>query len=338
MDAINPRVLIVGAGLRGRIFADVIAGDPETELVGFVDPAFPAGSVAIGERQFPVWPNLVTAFDQVSPNAAIIATPDFLHADAVVALANRGVAIMLEKPVATSVEDTQRISEAVETAGVYCMVAFENRWNTPFVKVRRAIESGSSGRPVFQTANLSNTYFVPTRMLAWAGKSSPLWFLMPHTVDLVQWLAGSDIVRVFALGSRGVLASRGVDTWDVVHALAVHQDGSTSSLTSAWVLPEGHPAPVDFTYEYVGTEASSLVDVGRSGVQFFADRHTTDGVLDGVFDGINSAAPAWMARRFLSDLKRGHEPETPLATGVQVNKVLFAIERSLSSGNSEVVQ
>lgn len=337
MDGIEPKVIVVGAGLRGRMFADVIAQDG-TEVVGFVDPALPAGStVEIRGGEYPVWSDIDSAFDHSEPNAAVIATPDFLHAAVLEALAKKGCAVMLEKPVATTPDDTERIKHAVDASGIYCMVAFENRWNAPFVAIRAQVESGHAGRPVFQSARLSNTYFVPTKMLSWAARSSPIWFLMPHTVDLVQWIAGANITEVTAVGTRGILASRGIDTWDVVHVLARLADGSTASFTSAWVLPEGHPAPVDFTYEFVGEEASAFTDIGRSGVQLFDNTHTTRGVLDGVFDGVNSAPPAWMARRFLSDLRAGREPETPLATGLQVNAVLFAVERSLASNSTETV-
>ncbi|UAJ78891.1 Gfo/Idh/MocA family oxidoreductase [Leifsonia sp. ZF2019] len=338
MGAMHPRVLIVGAGLRGRMFAHVVATEPQAELVGFVDPALPQGATAIIDGQpFPVWRSIADAYAEADPNSAIIATPDFLHADAVTELVNRGAALMLEKPVATTPEDTARIDDAVARAGVYCMVAFENRWNTPFLTIRQSVEAGQTGAPIFQAARLSNTYSVPQRMLSWAAKSSPLWFLMPHTVDLVQWIGGADIRTVFARGTRGVLAGRGIDTWDVVHVLAELTDGSTASLTSAWVLPESHPAPVDFTYELVGTQGSALTDIGRSGVQVFQDRHTTVGMLGGAFDGIDSGAPAWMTRRYLADLRSGRSPETPLAAGIQVNRVLFAVERSLRSGASEVV-
>lgn len=338
MEAIDPKVLIVGAGLRGRMFSDVVAQDPGAELIGFVDPALPAGAtVDVQGRAFPVWRDLEVAFSESTPNAAIIATPDFLHADALEALALRGCAVMLEKPVATTPEDTARIQFAVESAGIYCMVAFENRWNAPFMKIHAEVANGQMGKPVFQAARLSNTYFVPTTMLSWAAKSSPIWFLMPHTVDVVQWIAGSDIVEVTAVGTRGLLAARGIDTWDVVHVLAKLADGSTASFTSAWVLPDGHPAPVDFTYEFVGESGSAFTDIGRNGVQVFGERHSTQGVLDAMYDGINSSPPAWMARRFLDDLRSGREPETPLSTGIQVNAVLFAIEMSLASSSSETV-
>jgi predicted dehydrogenase len=332
------KVAVIGAGIRGKMFADVLAGIPNTVLVGFVDPALPRDAgIEVRGQHVAHWPTTDEMWEDATPNAVIVATPDFLHADVVVDMAKRGVAIMLEKPVATTQEDTERIKEAVANSGVYCMVAFENRWNPPFTKIRAQIESGATGKPVFQAARLSNTYFVPTKMLSWAAKSSPLWFLFPHTIDLVQWLAGAEVTKVSALGTRGLLTARGVDTWDVVHVLATLSDGSTANLTSAWVLPEGHPAPVDFTYEFVGESQSAFTDVGRSGLQMFGDRHSTVGVSDGVFDGENSSAPAWMARRFVRDLHEGRDPETPLSTGLQVNQVLFAIERSLESGEPQTV-
>jgi len=339
VDALkNLRVGVIGAGIRGRMFADTIAGTPGAEFIGFVDPVIHAGTkILIRGSESVVFPQAGDLFRSTDVDAVVIATPDFLHADLVVESARHGAAILLEKPIATTEEDTERIRAAVVESGVYCMVAFENRWNTAFVKIHDLVASGAAGKPVFQAARLSNTYWVPTKMLSWASQSSPLWFLLPHTVDLVQWVAGSRIAKVTAVGTRGLLAARGIDTWDVVHVIATLEDGSTAALTSAWVLPEGHPAPVDFTYEFVGEKQSAFTDVGRNGVQFYGSAHRTEGILDGVFDGSNSAAPAWMTRRFLADLREGRSPETPLADGIAVNEVLFAIERSLQTGLPQAV-
>ncbi|MCQ6307694.1 gfo/Idh/MocA family oxidoreductase, partial [Bacillus cereus] len=71
--------------------------------------------------------------------------------------------------------------------------------------------------PVSQSVTLSHTLFVPTTMLSWSGSSSPIWFLMPHVLDLAFWLAEAEPVSGYARGRRGVLAARGIDTWDLVH-------------------------------------------------------------------------------------------------------------------------
>ena len=331
------KVGIVGAGLRGRMFADVVASIPGVDIVGFADPFQKSSDLSVASGSAPVFADTAALLDTARPDAVILATPDHAHAQPAVEVARRGIAMMLEKPVATSTEDTRAIRGAVRTGGAPCMVAFENRWSAPFMKIHDLVQSGDLGRPVFQSANLSNSYHVPTVMLRWAASSSPLWFLMPHTIDLVTWLSDSRITTVMARGTRGLLAARGIDTWDVVHVVAELDNGSTATLTSSWVLPDGSPSIVDFTYELVGSSSSVRTDIGRSGIQHFADRHTTLGVLDSQPNGQNNSAPAWMARSFIDSIMTGSPVLTSIEDGIAVNDVLFAIERSLASGRSENV-
>ncbi len=325
------RVGIVGAGLRGRMFAAVLAGIPGVELVGFADTMRPDGLTG------PVYDSAAELCEKAAPEAIILATPDHLHAEAAVEIARHGIPIMLEKPVATTANDVIAIRDAIQAGGGRCMVAFENRWNPHFLRIREQMDRGRIGRVLHQQAVLSNSYFVPTTMLRWAEHSSPLWFLMPHTVDLVTWMAGAGVRSVSAQGSRGVLAARGVDTWDVVHALLEFDDGSTASLTSSWVLPESLPSIVDFTFEVVGADGAARTSIGREGVQVFGDRHDTLGLIDLPQDGTLTAPPAWMVRSFIDCVRTGAPFPTTLDDGLAVNDVLFAIERSLASGTREQV-
>lgn len=331
------RLGVVGAGLRGRMFADVTADIPGVEFVGFADPFHATSQLAVAGRPKRLFGSTSELLDHGRPDAVILATPDHAHAAPAVEVAQRGVAMMLEKPIATTIDDTRAIQDAVRRGGAPCMVAFENRWNPPFVKIHELVQSSALGTPVFQSANLSNTYHVATNMLGWAASSSPLWFLMPHTVDLVMWLGGSPIRTVMATGSKGLLAARGVDTWDVVHVMAELENGSTATLTSAWVLPDGAPSIVDFTYELVGSTSSVRTDIGRSGIEHFTNRHATIGTLDAKQNGTDTSAPAWMARSFVHSIMSGSPVPTTIADGIAVNDVLFAIERALSSGRTEYV-
>lgn len=328
------RIGIVGAGLRGKMFADVAAGIPDARVVAFADPylARTADEEFVRGQAVPVFGDADAMFDSARLDAVILATPDHAHAAPAVSAARRGLAMMLEKPVATSVEDTLAIADAVREGGSRCMVAFENRWNANFVKMRGLVTSGALGAPVYHAVTLSNSYYVPTTMLSWASHSSPLWFLMPHTVDLVMWLGGSRVRTVTARGTRGLLAARGIDTWDVVHVILELDDGSTATLTSSWVLPDGRPSIVDFTYNLVGSESSVSTDVTGSGLQHFSDRHATIGTLDAPMNGENNSAPAWMIRSFVQSLLAGTPLPTTIDDGIAVNEVLFAIERSLATG------
>jgi predicted dehydrogenase len=264
-----------------------------------------------------------------SPDAFIVATPDFAHAAPAIAAARAGCHLMVEKPLATTVDDARRIAEAVHTAGVQCMVAFENRWNPALAGVQARVSSGELGRIVSQHAVLNVTRAVPTAMLGWAARTSPLWFQMSHILDLASWLTGARPVRVTAVGSRGHLASEGIDTLDAVQALVELADGSTASLESGWLLPESMPSFADFRYQVIGENGSAFVDQLDQTLRVAGERFTFPRTLALDVGGEPQGFPAWMVGQFAGDLLAGRAVRPTVDDGVAVTRALAAIEQSL---------
>src|ERR1035437_4621888 len=323
------RVGIVGAGIRGHLFAGAISG--YADVVGIADTSASARSSAesLGVE---VYDNFNTLLDDARPDAIIVATPDFAHREVAVAAAERGVHLLIEKPLATSLADAYAIEDAVRKHGVSCVVGFENRWNPHFLAVRQGVEDGSLGQIVHQAAVLSNSYYVPTTMLSWAANSSPVWFLMPHTLDLACWLSGSRPVSVFARGTRGLLAQKGIDTWDVVHASFAFEDGSLVDLTSAWVLPEASSGIVDFRYDAIAEGGAVHANLGDQGLTVVSDALRSIWPLGAPVDGRPVGPPVWMAQKFVQDLEMGTVPTPGLDAGLIVTEALCAVEESLRTG------
>jgi predicted dehydrogenase len=96
------RIGIVGAGLRGRLFADALAGRPDVALAGFAEPSPQAAAHATRATGLPVVDGH-GALLELGLDAVIVATPDFAHRDVAVDLAQAGVHLLIEKPLATDV-------------------------------------------------------------------------------------------------------------------------------------------------------------------------------------------------------------------------------------------
>jgi predicted dehydrogenase len=261
-----------------------------------------------------------------------VATPDFAHRRIAVDVAEAGKHLLIEKPVATTLDDALAIAAAVHRSGVRCLVGFENRWNPHVVQAKAA--TANLGDPITASATLSNSFFVPTTMLSWAAQSSPAWFLMPHTLDLVLWLTGRTPVSVSAVGSRGVLAQRGIDTWDVVHALITFDDGSTATLSSAWTLPDAGDGIVDFRFQVIGTEGSVTADLSHQGLTVVSDKHRSVWPVSGRI-GRSQVGPAvWMVQDFAAGLVDGGDLGPDIDHGVLVTRIICAIEDSISTGQA----
>jgi predicted dehydrogenase len=261
-----------------------------------------------------------------------VATPDFAHRRVAVEVAEAGKHMLIEKPVATTLDDARAIAAAVHRSGVRCLVGFENRWNPHVVQAKIAMES--LGEPITASATLSNSFFVPTTMLSWAARSSPAWFLLPHTLDLVLWLTGGKPVSVSAVGSRGVLAKRGIDTWDVVHALVTLDDGSTATLSSAWTLPDAGDGIVDFRFQVIGTEGSVTADLSHQGLVVVSDKYRSPWPVSGRI-GRSQVGPAvWMVQDFAAGLVDGGDLGPDIDHGVLITEIICAIEDSITTGQT----
>lgn len=324
------RIGIIGAGSRGRIFAEVIARSPHATLVGVADPYVRPDWV--GDTPFYTQHDDLIARGE--PEAIVVSTPDDTHRDPVIAGAEAGLPMLVEKPFATTLPDAEAMAEAVVRNDVPLVIGFENRWNPPIVRIRESLDAGELGSPVWQHAELSNTTRVPCEVLPWAATSSPVWFLMPHTVDLVTWMASSRVTSVDAVGSRGILCRRGIDTWDAVQALLKFENGSSATLVSSWVLPESATSTVEFTYDLNGSDGAIRSNIINQGVTVLADRARNQAPLDGKIGGQLVGAPVWMMRSFIDSLHTQKFDAPGLAQALEVGMVLSAIEESLSTGTA----
>lgn len=316
------------------MFAAAIQQHPSATLVALCDPAPAVRARNAQALGVPMYADLVAMLDaHPELTAAIIATPDFAHREPAVRCAERGLDLLVEKPLATTSEDAQAILDASQASGSRVMVGFENRWNQKFVEVRRLLRDSAQGSVVSQVANLNDTRWVPTQMLSWAAKSSPAWFLMPHTLDLTMWLTDTVPVEVFARGTKKVLTAHGVDTWDSVTASFAMSDGSTVVLNSQWVLPETAPSVFDFRYE-VHTETSTFhFDLSHDGVTRY-DPRGISWLQFGVYErhGRLCGVAIDMANDFLA-LLNGEDRDVPdAAYGRRITAAIGAIHSSLDTG------
>ena len=246
------KIGIVGAGIWGRNHALALSSHPPGEVAIICDTDA-ARARQLAEEHGCAW---TTSLDELAGSdvqAVTIATPDHLHTAPTLLMLAAGKHVLVEKPLATTVADARKMVEAAEAAGVKFMVDFHARWHPLFMGAKEYVESGKVGDPVLAYARLSDTIYVPTEMLPWAGQSGPEWFLFPHVMDVVRWILDSEPVEVFARGHRGVLAKRGIDCWDAIQALFEFENGAICTFETAWILPNSYTNVVDNRLSLVGS-------------------------------------------------------------------------------------
>jgi predicted dehydrogenase len=333
MDAL--RVGIVGLGTFGEIHLKAYTDHPATEIAGICDldrDRLDAAGEAFGvEGRFTDYRELL---DTESLDAVSIVTPDFTHTDIVIAAVERGKAVLVEKPLATTREDCERIGSVLQTNPVPFMVDFHNRWNPGVVQLRNAIAAGELGRVSMAYHRLSDTIFVPTEMLSWAGRSSVSWFLGSHCVDTLRWSLGDEVAAVYSVAESRVLKNRGIDTPDYVLSVLEFRGGSRAIVENCWILPESSPTIVDFKLEVVGEKAAFYYDPMPERLMKLGPERAecvdTHGAVP--IHGRTVGFCVESVRYFADCVIGGVPPLAGYADGLAATSVVLAMEESVRTG------
>lgn len=121
------KIAIVGLGIMGRNHYNTLKRFPNVEIVGLCD------IVKNADFEEPFFTDLEEMLETTRPDALMIVTPTFLHKDAALKCAKRGVDIFVEKPAASSVQEAQEILKAVQESSIKSCVGHIERFN-PVVK------------------------------------------------------------------------------------------------------------------------------------------------------------------------------------------------------------
>jgi len=255
---------VIGVGTFGRVHAEAYKAYERSRLEAICDVDARKCVDLARKLRCDHYSDYAEMISKADLDAVSIATPDFLHKQPAVCAAEAGLDILLEKPMATTVEDATAIAQAAKKSGSMLMIDFHNRWSPLFTALKRSIEEGELGSPGFVQGRLNDTIFVPTKMLSWSARSNVLWFLGSHLVDLCRWLLGSNPRRAFSVCGSGVLSGMGIQTPDFFQSIVQFQSGSAASMENCWILPETHPSVYDFQLEFVGSEGSYTVNASHS--------------------------------------------------------------------------
>ena len=326
---------VVGVGLWGEAHARVYSTYPGARLAMVCD--------ANGERAREVaerygaerW---TTDYRELAGaegiDAVSVATPDFAHAEIAIAAARGGKHLLVEKPLATTVAEAEAMVAAARQAGVHLMVDFHNRWSPIFNHARGARERGELGRALLVSIHMSNSKFVPTQMLSWGGRSSVLWFLGAHALDLMCWLLGERPVLVRALSRAGVLEGLGVTTPDLYLATLEFPSGAVGQLEHVWVLPDSQPNLCDFGGRLVGSEGTIYFDclTHRDAAKFTAKAECLDLLGAPTVQGEVQGFMVASIRHFADCVINGNTPLVSGEEGLAVTRVLCAIEEAAHKG------
>ena len=235
------RVGLVGLGSMGRNHLRVISNHPETTLAAVADPDPAALEAAAGAPGTMRFADPLEMIRQTELDGVVIAAPTTAHMPLALAAIDRGIGVLVEKPLAATVDDGLAIVAAARKRNVRVQIGHVERYNPAVLEMGRLLRAGWLSTVYAITSRRAGPF--PARIRD-VGVTVDLG---THDVDILCWIAGERPVRVYAETAQRLHATHEDLTFGLMH----FPSGATGFLDVDWLTP---------------AKRRSLVAVGEEGM------------------------------------------------------------------------
>jgi UDP-N-acetylglucosamine 3-dehydrogenase len=267
------KVAVLGVGSMGASHARTYAEMDNVRLVAVADPDDRTARRVASRYGCAAYGNFRELLDEEEPDIVSVAVPTRAHGDVACEAMSRGVHVLIEKPLAPSVEEGRRIIDCAAAYGVKLAVGHIERFNPAVAELKRRLAGDELGR-IFQIH--------ARRLSPFPGRVSDVGVILDmatHDIDVMHHLLGADVERVFAETEQKAHAT----CEDLVSALVRFSNGVIGLLDVNWLTP---------------TKVRTLTVLGEGGM-YVADYLTQDVYwhkntpLGTSFDSLNVYRGAW---------------------------------------------
>jgi len=281
----NPRrigLAIVGAGRVGLFRGEAAARHPQVDFIGLAEvKPERANEVARKVGADFVTEDFHELFARPEVNAAIIATDEHLHVEPILAAARRGLSLLIEKPLATELSESERVVKAIEAARVDAVVGYTQRFRRRWLAAKEKVRTGQLGDVTLVTSRAFMNRLVALdnyKRTSDPSRISPMVISGTHALDIVMWMMeAKKPVEVYARSVDKALGPLCGGT-DATAGTIVFEDGSLYHSSISWALPVVWPGAVySLDVGIVGTEGVLTIDDTHRDIVLATDRAQGEG-------------------------------------------------------------
>jgi UDP-N-acetylglucosamine 3-dehydrogenase len=320
------RVGLVGAGFMGGVHLNAYAGIPEVEVVGVADARIEsavAGAEMVGARPYASYEDLVAAEDV---EVVDVCLPTAFHRDLALEAAGEGRHVILEKPIARTMEDARQILDAFSGDGPRLYVGHVVRFFPEYVGIKQKIDAGDLGTVgVVRTSRRSpfllgwNDWYAD-----WRVSGGVLLDLVIHDFDFLRWALG-EVERVYARGLLG----REYNRLDYVLATLRFEGGAIAHVEGHW----GYPGPFNYSIEVAGSDALLALDSTEP-----ASLQLVGGDPEEIPDLASGESPyAKELEHFIHCIATGEEPIVQAQDACEALRIGLAATESVLTGEPVIL-
>jgi myo-inositol 2-dehydrogenase/D-chiro-inositol 1-dehydrogenase len=281
----NPKrigLAIVGAGRVGLFRGEVAARHPMVDFIGVADPKqdrldllkekAKADFVTKDFRQLLARPEVT---------AAIISTDEHLHVEPILAALERKLDLLIEKPLATELADSERVLKKIKESGVDAVVGYTQRFRRKWLSVKEKVRTGALGDVTLVTSRAFMNRLVALdnyRRTDDPSKISPMVISGTHALDIVMWMMeAKQPVEIYARSVDKALGPlcKGIDA---TAGMITFEDGSLYHSAISWALPVIWPGAVySLEVGITGTDGVLTIDDTHRDIVLATTRSQSEG-------------------------------------------------------------
>ena len=324
------RVGLAGLGSMGRNHLRILAGREDIRLVAVADPIADLLASATDQSDADGFAEPLAMIAAAELDALVIAAPTTAHVPLALAAIERGIAVLVEKPLAATIDEAMRIVDAAREAGVPVQVGHVERFNPAVLELGRLIAAGW----------LSTIYSIASRRAgpfpARIRDVGVTVDLATHDADILSWIAGERPSRVYAETAQRIHATNE----DLLFGVLQFPSGATGMLDVNWLTPAKRRQLV-----VVGEEGMFELDYLTQRLTFTRATDTTNPRLIGgyapTFEGevvelpVASAEPlSSELEAFIGVVRHGGKPVVDAVDGMWAVAIATSLLAAAANGTA----
>jgi len=273
---------IVGAGRVGLFRGEVAARHPMVDFIGIADLKEDRLELVQGKTQADF---ATTDFRELLKRpeitAAIISTDEHLHVEPILAACERGLSILIEKPLATELADSQKVLDFITRKKIDAVVGYTQRFRRRWLAAKEKVRTGSLGDVTLVSSRAFMNRLVALdnyKRTSDPSKISPMVISGTHALDIVMWMMeAKKPVEIYARSVDKALGPlcKGIDA---TAGTIIFEDGSLYHACISWALPIVWPGAVySLEVGITGTEGVLTIDDTHRDIVLATSRSQSEG-------------------------------------------------------------
>jgi predicted dehydrogenase len=316
----------------GGRYSTILKQLPQAELVAVADLREDLGKEIASSTGADYMADGMELIARSDIDAVAVCTPEDRHVDFCLAAFAQAKPVVVEKPIAHTVEAAERMTRAAREAGVTFMVGHTLRFAPNWTGAKERIDAGVIGEVKTIRTKRSGSILDNKGWLE--GRTTIPLFYGVHDLDVQRWFAGSEPASVYAQSNSGILSQYGYDVQDTYWAVIRFRNGILGVAELGWHFPIGHVYLGAGEVEVLGTKGTIVVNQATPGLVTATETNTraANTWYSPEVYGVTRGVLPDQVEHFVDCVLSGEEPRMTGEDATEALRLSLAMEASAAEG------